>query len=252
VGKHDRTPASALVPFRHPERDMSFPGWWGHPGVVTDDTSRARPEAMRDMVRGYVSAMHRSYLDHVRHLPPAERGALPLVAARGVTVIAAAAQRLHLLATSDVLPALQGPEVGFTDDYLGVTWTLRFYDPSVMPELGLLVADEPADVRRVLGIADTVYHLAVDVGGGLSAHHAQHSGVALANQHANTVLDLDRVRRALPQQVATVDELGVCVRNGLDRASALLAGDLTNGRVVPVPGAPAASCLAAVLEDVSR
>ena len=224
----------------------------GQASPVTDDTPSARPEAMRDLVRDYVATVHATYLDHVRHLPPAERGALPLVAAREVTVIAAAAHRLHLLATTDSLPAVHGPEVQFKDDYREVTWTVRFYDPSILPDLGLLAEDSPADVRHVLGIANTVYHLAVAVGGGLSAHHAQHSGVALANQHAKTVRDLDRIRRALPQHVRAVDELGACVRNGLDRASALLAADLTSGRVIPKSGTPAASCLEAVLEDVIR
>lgn len=207
---------------------------------------------MRELVRDYVSALHTTYLDHVRHLPPAERGGLPLVAAREVTVIAAAAHRLHLVATTDALPAVHGPEVEVTDGYLGVGWIVRFYDPSVMPELGLLARDDPADVRRALGVADTLYHLTVDVGGGLSVHHAQHTGVALANQHSKAGRDLDRVRRALPQEAGTVDELGVCVRNGLDRASALLAADLTAGRVALDRGTPAASCLAAVLEDLIR
>jgi hypothetical protein len=219
--------------------------------VVTDDPSR--PEAMRRLVGDYVAALHAAYLDHVRHLPPAERAGLPLVAARDVTVVAAAAHRLHLVATTDALPAPQGPEVELVEAYQGVGWTVRFLDPSVLPELGLLTGnDEAADVRRVLGVADTVYHLAVDVGGGLGAHHAQHSGVALANQHAKALRDLDRVRRALPRQARTVDELGVCVRNGLDRATALLAADLTGGRVVPAAGTPAASCLEAVLADVTR
>ena len=206
---------------------------------------------MRDLVGDYVNALHATYLDHVRHLPPAERGALPLVAARQLTVIAAATQRLHLLATTNSMPALHGQEVEFADDYQGLTWTLRFYDPSVLPDLGLLAEDSPDAVRRILGVADTVYHLAVDVGGGLSAHHAQHSGVALANQHAKTVRDLDRIRRALPQQVRGVDELGACVRTGLDLAAALLATELTAGRVVPAPGTPAAVSLQAVLDDVS-
>lgn len=166
-------------------------------------------------------------------------------------MIAAAAQRLHLLATTDSLPAPHGPEVEFTDDYLGVTWTVRFYDPSVLPDLGLVAEDSPDDVRRILGVADTVYHLAVVVGGGLSPHHAQHSGVALANQHAKTVRGLDRIRirRALPQQVRVVDELGACVRTGLDLAAALLAAELTAGRVAP--GTPAAASLQAVLDDVT-
>jgi hypothetical protein len=212
----------------------------------------AGPEAMRELVREYVGALHASYLDQVRHLPPAERGSLPLVAARQVTVVAAAARRLHLIATTAVMPPPQGQEVELVDDYLGLVWTLRFYDPSVVPELGLLADDEPEDVRRVLGVADTVYHLAVAVGGGLSGHHAQHSGVALANQHAKVGRDLDRLRRALPRQAGTVDELGICVRIGLDRAAALLAADVTQGRVVPTPGASAGSSLDAVLADLSR
>jgi len=207
---------------------------------------------MRELVRDYACTVHATYLDHVRHLPPAERGALPLVAARELTVIAAAAQRLHLLATTDSLPALQGPEVEFTDECQGLTWTVRFYDASVLPDLGLLAQDTPADVRRVLGVADTVYHLTVSAGGGLSAHNAQHSGVALANQHAKSVRDLDRIRRALPQQFGAVDELGACVRNGLDRAAALLATEITCRRVVPATGTPAASCLEAVLHDLTR
>ena len=235
--------------FRYTERKMVFGVTTGHAGEVSDNIPS--PEAMRDLVRDYVRAVHTTYLDHVRHLPPAERGALPLVAAREVTVIAAAAQRLHLLATTDSLPAPHGQEIEFTEDYLGVTWTVRFYDPSVVPDLGLLVDDSPHDVRRILGVADTIYHLAVAVGGGLSAHHAQHSGVALANQHAKTGRDLDRIRRALPQRVRVVDELGTCVSTGLDRAAELLAAELTAGRVAPGPGRPAAASLQAVLDDVT-
>lgn len=207
---------------------------------------------MRELVRDYVRAVHTTYLDHVRHLPPAERGALPLVAASRVTVVAAAAQRLHLVATTDPLPATHGPEVELLDEHHGIRWTVRFYDASVLPELGLLTEDAPHDVRRVLGVTSTVYHLTVSVGGGLSGHHAQHSGVALANQHAKTARDLDRLRRTLPRQLALIDELGTCVRIGLDRAAALLACDLTSGRVTPEPGTPATRCLDAVLDDVTR
>lgn len=214
--------------------------------------SPARPEAMRELVRDYIGVLHATYLDHVRHLPPAERGALPLVAAGRLTVVAAAARRLHLIATTDSLPAPHGPEVELTDEHDGIVWAVRFYDPSVLPDLGILAKDDPADVRRVLGISDTVYHLALDVGGGLGGHHAQHSGVALANQHAKTSRDLDRVRRAFPGHQDEVSEFGDCVRLGLDRASALLAADLTSGRVQPAAGTTAASCLHALLDDVSR
>jgi hypothetical protein len=205
---------------------------------------------MRKLVGDYVRAVHTTYLDHVAHLPPAVRGALPLVAAGGVTVVAAAAQRLHQVATTDRLPAPEGPEVEVADDHRGVAWTVRFFDPSVLPGLGVLADDGPHDVRRVLGIADTVYHLTV--AGDLTGHHAQHSGVALANQHAKALRDLDRIRRALPGRQRIVEELGVCARLGLDRAAALLAGDLTSGRVVLAAGVPAASCLDAVLDDVNR
>ena len=245
-------PPAASPSFRHAGKERPSGRCTGDPVGVTDNTSPTRPETMRELVRDYVATVHGTYLDHVQHLPPAERGALPLVAAHEVTVIAAAAQRLHLVATIGSLPPLHGPEVEFTDSYRGVKWTVRFYDPSVTPGLGLLVEDSPAEVRRALGVADTVYHLTVAVGGGLSAHHAQHSGVALANQHAKTVRDLDRIRRAVPQHLRTVDELGACVRNGLDRAAALLAADLTSGRVAPGPGTPAASCLEAVLADLAR
>jgi len=207
---------------------------------------------MREIVRDYVGTVHRTYLDHVHHLPPAERGALPLLRATDVTVIAAAARRLHLVATTDTLPPPQGPEVGVVDEHNGTRWTVRFFDASVLPVLGLLTEDTPEDVRRVLGVSDIVYHLTVNVGGGLTSHHAQHSGVALANQHAKTTRDLDRIRHALPGQGRLVDELAACARLSLDRAAALLAAELTSGRVVPDPGTSADSCLRAVLDDVSR
>lgn len=219
---------------------------------MIEDDLPAGPETMREIVQEYVRALHTTYLDHVRHLPPGERGSLPLVAASAVTVIAAASRRLHLVATTEALPAPAGPEVAATDEYLGTRWTVRFYDPSVLPGLGMLDDDPPEQVRRVLGVVGTVYHLTVAPGGGLTGHHAQHSGVALANLHAKTVRDLDRVRRALPRHGRTVDELGACARLGLDTAARLLAAELTSGRVVPDPGTPADVCVDAVLAEVAR
>lgn len=205
---------------------------------------------MRDLVREYVGAVHSTYLEHVAGLSPGERAGLPLLRDGEVTVVAAAARRLHLIATTDRLPPPRGPEVLLRDEVPDLAWTLRFYDPSVLPALGLLADDSPGDVRRTLGIAATVYHLTVDIGGGLDGHNALHSGVALANQHTQVLRDLDRLRRALPHLVADVDELADCARLGLDRAGALLAAELTGGRVTPQVGTPAASCLAAVVADV--
>jgi hypothetical protein len=219
---------------------------------VRDTAPPAGPETMREIVRDYVRAVHETYLGHVRHLPPAERAALPLLVAGGLTVVAAAGHRLHLVATTDRLPPPRGQEVELTDEHDGTAWTVRFYDSSVLPDLGILAEDTPHAVRQALGINDTVYHLTVDVGGGLTGHHAQHSGVALANQHTRVARDLATLRRAYPRVVPLVDELAVCARIGLDRAAALLTAELTAGRVEPTAGTPAAASLAAAVEDLRR
>lgn len=204
---------------------------------------------MRRLVREYVGTVHSTYLDHVAGVPPGERANLPLLRAGEVTVIAAAARRLHLVATLDRLPPVRGQEVELRDELPDLAWTVRFFDPSMLPALGTLPEDSPAAVRQVLGVADTVYHLAVDIGGGLDGHNAMHTGVALANQHTQTTRDLDRLRQALPRQISEVDELAACTRLGLDRAAALLAADLTGGRVRTTTGG-ATSLLTAVLTDV--
>lgn len=219
---------------------------------MSDDRSRAAPETMRALVHDYVHAVHVTYLDHVQTLPPGDRGDLPLVAAGAFSVVAAATARLHLIATTDVLERPLAPEVELPGEHRGIRWSTRFYDPSVLPDLGTLAEDSPEEVRRVVGLSRVLYHLTVDVGGGLSGHHAAHSGVALANQHSRTSRDLDLLRHALPRQLATVSELGTCVRLGLDRAAALLAADLTQGRVAPAPGAAADVWLDRVLSDVAR
>ncbi|CAN5576854.1 hypothetical protein BH11ACT8_BH11ACT8_03010 [soil metagenome] len=225
----------------------------GGTGEESSTDPAAGPEAVRAAVRDYVWTVHTTYLDHVRHLPPGELASLPLVASGHVTVAAAASRGLHLVATTQRLPAPVGPEVALTDEHRGARWTVRFYDPSVLPALGALSGpeDERARVRRSLGIVDTVYHLELSTGGGLSGHHAQHSGVALANQHAQVVRDVDRLRATLPRQGDLVDELAACARLGLDRSAALLAAELTCGRVVPHSGTRATACLTAVLRDVA-
>lgn len=209
------------------------------------------PQAMRAAVRDYVWTLHRTYLDHVRHLAPGERATLPLVAAGELTIAAVAARRLHLLATTEALPPPTGAEVAIADEHGGIRWTVRFFDATIIPALGTIPDEHADDVRRALGVVDTVYHLTIGDGGGLTDHHAQHSGVALANQHATMVRDLDRLRHALPRQQQLVEELAACVRLGLDRAAALLVSDLTAGRVVPPCGTPAAACLGAALAETA-
>jgi len=240
------------APFRYAGHQLADPRARVHSCLVTDPAAPPRPEVMRNLVRNYVRALHVTYLDHISHLPPAQRAALPLVAAGEITVVAAAARRLHLIGTTERIPPARGSDAEVTEHHAGVAWTVCFFDPSVLPELGVLADDDPGDVRRVLGIAGVAYHLTVGVGGGLTEHHARHSGVALANQDAKLLRDLERIRRALPRDQHVVDELGTCARLGLERAAALLAADLTAGRFVAAPRTSAASCIDAVLDDVTR
>jgi hypothetical protein len=211
-----------------------------------------RPEVMRGIVQDYVRTVHVAYLDHARHLPPGESGRLPLLAADHLTVIAAAGRDLHLVATTDVLPPPRGQEVEVVEEHEGTTWTLRFYDPTVLPQLGVLAEDTPEAVRQALGISDVIYHLRVSVGGGLSEHHAQHSGVALVNRHSSAARDLARIRQANPRAEALVGELEACVRLGLDRATALLTREISSGRLDLPVGTPAEACVAALLTDAKR
>lgn len=127
------------------------------------------PEAMRSRLADYVYALHRAYLTHLGLLAPAERAAMPLSDRGGrgpVTVAVAAARDLHLVATTDPLPAPRGPEVELTDEFEGVSWRVRFFDASLLPELGIVGAsgDDPQTVRRVLGVTDVIYHLSVSPG----------------------------------------------------------------------------------------
>lgn len=211
------------------------------------------PETMREIVADYVRAVHTTYLDHVRHLPPGERGTLPLRPGREVTVVAAAARRLHLVATTAevTIPTSEGATftATLTGDHAGLTWRVVFLDPSVLPALGLVDDEDPTQVLRLLGLHDVVYHLAVTVGGTLSTHHAQHSAVALANLHTSTSRDADRLRHALPHRLE-VEELITCAWLGLDCAATLLAHEITGGRVSA--SGPATDTLRRVVQDVTR
>jgi hypothetical protein len=187
---------------------------------------------MRAALRGYVAGLHHAYLGVAALLPPGERAALPLLRAGQVTVIVAAARHLHLLATTDPLPPPRGQEVAEPDADGDLAWTVRFYDPVVLPALALAEpGSEPAprDVRRVLGVTSVIYHLSVGPGGGLAPHHAQHAGTGLANQHAAAVRDTETLRAALPGREELVDELAVAERQSLHHAVRLLAAELAPG-----------------------
>jgi hypothetical protein len=199
---------------------------------MTTDQPPAGPEAMRAALRDYVAALHHAYLGAAASLAPGQRAALPLLRAGQFTVVVAATRYLHLLATTDPLPLPRGQEVQEHDADGDLAWTVRFYDPVVLPPLALVEqagVPAPADVRRVIGITDVIYHLSVAPGGGLSPHHAQHAGTGLANQHASAARDADTLRAALPGREAMVDEFAAAERLGLHHAVRLLAAALAPG-----------------------
>ena len=101
------------------------------------------PESMRQAMAGYVHAVHQAYLDAASGLPPAEQARLPLLAAGDVTVLAVGARNLHVIATTEALPAPQGQEVEISDALGPLAWRLRFFDPVIVPALGLV--DETAE-----------------------------------------------------------------------------------------------------------
>ncbi len=221
---------SATVPLVMSSQDPAAP-----PGPAADvpagtPSGPTGPVAMRAAMAGFVEALHQAYADQARHLAPGEAARLPLLTAEPLQVLAVAARHLHVIATTDALPPPQGPEVvleGSLDDGpVPLQWTLRFYDPVVLPELGLVdesAGPRPADVRRVLGITDVVYHVSVAPGGGLSPHHAQHAGTGLANSHSAAARDHESLREAARGREELADEFAVAQHLGLRHAAGLLA-----------------------------
>ena len=184
-----------------------------------------RPEDMRRAMADYVRTVHRSYLSLAQVQPPALRGRMPLLG-EPFTVVAAGVQNLHVIATRERLGEPTGPEVGIEEQLEGMEWTLRFFDPVVLPELGLI--DESAgpagdQVRRALGLTTHLYHLIVQPGAQLTEHHAGHAGVGLANAHIAAARDFEAIRAHARGREDIVDEMAGAALAGLVRAQALLA-----------------------------
>src|SRR5437763_15961846 len=121
-----------------------------------------RPEQMRTAVARYVEEIHRAYLAQALTFPAAVRGRMPLLAPGPLTVAAVGVRNLHLLATRDLLGPVRGPEVEMAGALDGLSWTLRFFDPVVLPGLALVdESSEPAlaAVRRALRVTRGVYHV---------------------------------------------------------------------------------------------
>src|SRR5689334_16922321 len=91
---------------------------------IEEQPPRPGPEAMRQAVAGYVQEIHRAYVDQAATFSPAVRGRMPLLAAGRITVAAAAARNLHLLATVEELGPPRGQEVALPAEYGGLAWEL--------------------------------------------------------------------------------------------------------------------------------
>jgi len=192
-------------------------------------STSASPEAMRTAMAEYVRAVHQAYLDASAPLSPGDRARLPLVSAGEVTVLAVGARNLHVLATTEQLPAPRGQEVELDDAIDDLRWRLRFFDPVVVPALGLIDESDvaqPDRVRDVLGVRTVVYHLSVPPGGGLTAHHAMHAGTGLAHTHAAAVRDYDTIASEAPAAADLVQEMRGADIAGLPRAVLLLAREI--------------------------
>ncbi len=184
------------------------------------------PLDMRAAVAEYVTALHRAYLAQADTFPPAVRGAMPLFGSGQLTVAAVGARNLHLIATREALGPLRGQEVALPGSLPGIEWSLRFYDPVVVPSLGLVDEREApayAEVKHALGLTTVAYHVVAQPGSGLTPHHAGHVGSGLAAQHSSAARDFEAIRARVRGREGLVDELVGAASAGLPRAQALLA-----------------------------
>ena len=221
AGFLDEATLTALA-FRKEDNSFRFAERPGLTGVV----DVADPMAMRRAVAGYVEGIHRAYVTQAVTFPPAVQGRLPLLAAGRLTVAAVGARNLHILATTEGLGPPRGQEVELPGSVEGLEWTVRFYDPVVVPALGLIDESEgPASekVRGALGISTVLYHVVTQPGSGLSSHHAGHVGSGLASAHSAAARDFERLRDRARGREALVDEMEGAAVAGLARAQVLLA-----------------------------
>jgi hypothetical protein len=203
-----------------------------HSLEIVEGEVRHNAKRMRQATTGYVDSIHRAYTTEITSLPPAVRARLPLVACGPFEVAAVGLRNLHILATHDKLATCGDDALEVQGSEPPLSWTLRFYDVGVLPPLRTLdESKEPAvdDVRRVLGISGTLYHLVLQEDATLSAHWAQHVGAGLANSHAAAVTDFATMRRQAGGRGDFVDEMEVVATTGLRHCQRLLAMALAPG-----------------------
>jgi hypothetical protein len=193
------------------------------------------PEQMRAAMTAYVRAVHQAYLDAAATLPPGDRARLPLTGADGFTVLAVGSRYLHVLATTERLPAPEGMEVSIEDSLPDMSWNVRFFDPVIAPGLGLIDesdAPAPLQVRETLGVRSVMYHLSVPPGSGLTPHHALHAGTGLAHSHAAADRDFATMASLRPDRGAVIHEMHAAHVNGLVQAHLLLARDIAGSESI--------------------
>src|ERR1700751_840888 len=130
------------------------------------------PEQMRAAVARYVEEIHRAYVAQAMSFPAAVRGRMPLLAPGPLTAAAVGGRNLHVLATGDSLGPVRGQEFEVAGLLEGLSRTLRFFDPVVLPELSLIdESSGPAfgEVRHALGVRTVVYHFVSLTGSGIYA-----------------------------------------------------------------------------------
>ncbi len=185
------------------------------------------PERMRSAVAEYVREVHAAYLRTIGAHSAAVQGRMPLLAPEPLSVAAIGARYLHLVATRERLgDGPRGPIASVAGTAGPIRWTVHFYDPSVVPALGLI--DErngPAfdAVREAIGLRTHLYHVTLRPPGDLAGHHAGHTGAGLAGAHAQAAREFDAINRSIPMRAPLAHEFeGACV-TGLPIAAALLA-----------------------------
>ncbi|MBS4730315.1 hypothetical protein MSM1_18970 [Mycobacterium sp. SM1] len=194
---------------------------------VEDVESGAGHEArMRQATAFFVDSIHRAYAAELRSLPPAARRRLPLISGGPFEVAAVGLRNLHIVATRDQLAGCDDETIEIGGWSPPLSWTLRFYDASVLPALHALAESTgPAvdGVRRALGVGATLYHLVVQQGAALDYHRAEHLGAGLAHSHAAAVTDFATMRRHASGREDLVDEMEVAAIAGLRQCQRLLA-----------------------------
>lgn len=206
------------------------------PAAAHTEPPSSGPERMRQAVADYVRWAHEAYVTAARTFPPAVQGRMPLLAGGPFSVAAVGTRHLHLIATREVLGDAaatgRGPVVALEGEAPPLRWTLHFFDPVVLPALGLV--DERAgpafdEVRRLLGIRTHIYHLTLSASS-LVAHHAGHTGAGLAGAHAAAARDFEAIRAAVDgERTELANELEGALLAGLPRAAGLLARTLAPG-----------------------